>query len=197
MTTMDTSIRRLAAWLAAVALAPLLIAGAAQAKSLTWTDGSGDMWRLSEDLDEWTPAPEQSNGDVTKVRVAHRAHAVLVRQVFVVLARTGTQHDLVGRIRTNTGLTRQFEIQAEKGFWDGELMLTTVSGRHVRCDATHTLDYFTDSATLRVPRSCLDDPRWIQVKLANAHFGKEVWADNGQGPGHAFLRTWSDKIRQG
>lgn len=191
-------LRRSLALVSATLLSPLLAVHAADAESSTWADGAGDMWKVDEDDgDEWRPAPGHRNGDVIKVKVAHRSRAVLIRQSFVELGRSGRRHVLVGRIRTDSGLTRTFDITANRKDWDGEMIFAKRNGRRDRCGATHTLDYFADSATIRVPRRCLNGPEWVQVKLANAHFGREIWADNAQGPGQAFFRTWSDEVPRG
>ncbi len=195
---MKTWVRRSLALLGATLMSPLLVVPAAHADALTWEDGTGDMWRSNdEDGDAWTPAPGHRNGDVIKVKVAHRSRAILIRQSFVDLRRSGSHHLLVGRIRTDSGLRRAFDVRADRRDWDGELDFRRGNGRRDRCGATHTLDYFADSATVRIPRRCLDGPKWVQVKLANAHFGREVWADNPHGPGQAFFRTWSDEVRRG
>lgn len=165
----------------------------ATADSLSWTDGSGDMWK-TYDLEEWEPAPLHKNGDVTDVTVRHGQWAVRIEEQFVRLDAGGGGLTFVGRIQTSAGWTRRFEVVAERGAWSGESFLSRRNGDFAQCRITHGIHYEDDALDVRVPRSCLGGPDWVQVTVADSHAGKAYFADDGNGFGRDFLTTWSPKI---
>jgi hypothetical protein len=164
---------------AACALA-LTVAGAtsAQAASQTFVDGPGDVWVGR------TQATNHDHGDILRTTFTHTRGQVIVRTAFAELNRDG-QILVFTRLRTNTGNVRDLSLTASAraaGRWRGQALLTTTRGVPVECPrrVTHTIDYATNVAVVRVPRICLDNPRTVQARFGVATWNRirRVFTDN-------------------
>lgn len=156
---------RAAALLCAAAL-PLMPV-AAQAKTYSHVDPAGDMLAFSETSpDAGTPAPDQANADVVASVVKHRARSVLMQMTYRDLV--ASQDDIVGHyfaIKTPT-MKREVVIFTGSIFGNtGKAQLTKPNGKKVSCRVKHTIDYTQHTATVRVPRKCLGNPRWVKVGM--------------------------------
>lgn len=145
----------------------------ASAERMTWTDQRQDVWydggRGPEDAHI---SPHIANGDIARVSVRHRRHAVVVRMAFYDLRAgrdTETGADVAPAVvfRTNEGLLRQLRV-----FWYGRgtkfvQFVNWVPFEDVACNITATRDLVRDTMYLRVPRRCLSRPRWIQASVGS------------------------------
>ncbi len=147
----------------ALALVPL---GAAHAGEYVDTDQRGDVHEFSE-ADDLVPAPAVVNGDVVRSRVAHTSRSVALRVKFRELTRSGQfRFDFI-RLVTNEGVRRDVHVQAGgQSSWQGKHEMSKSTGEPVRCRAlSHFIDYDTNVVFIRVPRRCLQNPRWVKVGM--------------------------------
>jgi hypothetical protein len=191
--------RRLATAAACALVLLLSSAATAHADARTLIDGAGDVWWHT---DENTRAPEHRRGDILRVTVGHTAQRVAIRTKFARLDRKGPRLVIASRLRTNSGLIRWVRLFAGPGrsTWAGNTQLYRRDNTTpVSCAVTHQVDYSDDVAVIRIPRSCLDDPRWVQAALGVATLNRSgYFADNpfNHGP-TVFLPDYTRRIRRG
>jgi len=151
---------------AACALALTLAAPAtAQAATRTFVDGPGDVWVNSQQ------APDRDQGDILRTTFTHSQGQVIVRTAFAELNREG-RILVFTKLRTNTGQVVDLSLVAGPNRWGGRTDLSTPRGVTVKCPRpiSHSIDYAANVAVVRVPRTCLDNPRTVQ-----ARFGVATW----------------------
>jgi hypothetical protein len=167
--------------LTAAAVAVLVLAPtAAHAESKVHRDPAGDVasFNLSDsnpDSEDFTPtpAPTQSDGDITSIRVTHLARTVRVSLAFHELNRSGLGKFFEYRVRSNKGV-RDLEVSAFSGSWAGDHSLTDNDGDNVRCKGIrHRIDYVRNTALVVIPRSCLGDPRWVRVAAVSGSVAED------------------------
>jgi len=169
-TTRTTRTVRAAA--VATAAAGLLLApvGAANAKTLRHQDARAEVTRITYDdtSDSAAPAPHKFDGDITSARFAHYSGVSAVIH-FKELKRVGDERSAYLKITTNEGLHRDVFLSARSGHWAGTTEMDKPNGDRVKCKGmTHKIDYKTNIMTIRVPRSCLSNPRWVKLGFAFA-----------------------------
>lgn len=183
-----------------VLLAALLApGGAASAQSLSWTDGRDDIWKMGRADPTFLPAPGETNADIRHVSIRHGAHAVVIRVSLTDLRRTGNDVVVGGTVRTDEGLVRHFQW-AWRPTWSGyRLHWANRDGRTVMCDLTHAMSFADNTTYLRIPRSCLNRPRWVRVHLEGATYVgaidtvyyDDAHSDQATGiPTHYTRRLW-------
>lgn len=180
----------------------------AHAARYAYDDATGDVSAetCTFELDGEEPAeectegtdPQAANGDITRVVIRHAPRKVVIRTHYRELTRAGSLW--VGGIRTNEGVRREV-------IWDGDsgrMLVFARDGRRVRCGAERTVDAAAEVIEIRVPRSCLSRPRWVEVGVGHVHFditddetGFMVGADDGQSPVVRDSLTWSPRVRRG
>lgn len=142
--------------------------------TLEWTDGKGDMWAAKfSDADvvdgfvAGEPRPRATNGDIRHVSVALDVENLVIKVQYqdLDLDHGDTAWPLRAWVDTNVGLVSQVEL-----VWDGTApepkpwVDVTVEGGGVDdCRASSVVDSEGNTATVRVPRSCLGVPRWVRV----------------------------------
>ena len=155
-------------------------AGDGQVTAIAFTDDRRDTWRTEyRPRVGWTDPVKSAthrNGDVTRAQVAHRRYAVTVRIEFETLRRKG-RHNFWFEYATD----RYYEgggsegygqalLSARHGNWDGQLTVRDYLRDETICRgrATHRIDFAADVVTMRVPRACLDGPRYLRLSVGNA-----------------------------
>ena len=186
-----------------VSAAPL--AYAEPVSRVTIIDARGDMWRMPQDGPPLVAAPRQRRGDIRRTTIRHGVHAFNVRTQFSELARRLQYQGFVIRVRTNAGVRRYITIAAGKfgprTFWRGFVSVERPNGPDVDCAAAHRINYTTNVIRLRVPRSCLNDPQWVQANVISlGEFGRpaaqsRAFFDNAHGPNRR-LNDWSRRLHR-
>lgn len=199
-------------------LKPVLLAGtvlaavvapaaAASAQSLTIEDGSADVWEQvwdeTDDTVTWVGAGSQQNVDITKTVVNHKATKLVVRVKYAELKAKKVRFASVDLMRFDDGPKLLIAVDTNS-VWRGKAYLLEVgSGDEVPCSGLdHTIDYEADTVVTTIPRSCLGDPKWVEVSsfgggyFADAEGVDHNFLDNGQKAGHSW-GGWSERIRQG
>jgi hypothetical protein len=151
--------------------ASLLSTGTAHAAEEVIRDARGDVVAYDSVTGREWVAPSSANGDILRTRIVHNQHAVLVRVNFRALNRRGDFRSDQLRILTNDSLRREVHLVAGPGFWRGTAWMARPNGREVRCDITHSIDYANNVVRIRIPRSCLGNPRWVRVGVGS------FWSD--------------------
>jgi len=170
--------------LASVAVCALALtvlgAATAQAASRTFVDGPGDVWTTVEGSGS-TRAPDRDQGDILRTTFTHAQHQVIVRTAFAELNREGRRILVYTRLRTDTGQVRELQLIANPNRWRGRTLFTTPRGR-AECPGrvSHSIDYAANVAVIRVPRTCLDNPRAVQARFGVATWNtpRRIFTDN-------------------
>jgi hypothetical protein len=170
------------------------------AGSMSRTDPSGDIW----DFDMKDGGPPQRlprdwrDGDVRRVWIRHGKAAMTLRVSFLDLDRGGgsmNQLLLKVALRTNEGVRRNLELGWEDLPAGSERL--SMSDQHsmaVPCRTAGSIDWITNKADVRVPRSCLSEPLWVQVAVrAEAVFNNySLHWDDGLAAGPPVARDYVD-----
>jgi hypothetical protein len=195
-------LRRTALTLALAAGLALGTAGAASAQSLTINDARGDVKAFDMDTDEPTATTGTVNGDALRTVLRHADRQVFVRVKFADLRRTGDGRADFVRVVTNEGVRRDIWVSAGPGMWRGQAQMTRPNGRSVACKVAHRIDYDTNVTTVSFPRSCVSDPRWVQLGVGSTWVNQtanEYYADDALLSGRINPETLrlSPRIRRG
>ena len=149
--------RPLVALLAALVL---LVPTAAHAEKVVTEDPAGDVVTIvGDDLDQATPAPEQTGADVVRTVVAHGDNRVAVTVHF-----RGLRHDpfhfTAIRVRTPRST---YDVLVER--LGGTPITSLYRGEHeVECrNLKGRVDLRTDTVGVTLPATCLGSPRWVRM----------------------------------
>ncbi|CUR56441.1 exported hypothetical protein [metagenome] len=190
----------LVALLAAVVL---LVPTAAHAEKVVTHDAVGDVVTIvGDDLDQATPAPEQTGADVVRTVVAHGDNRVAITVHFRGLRRDPF-HFTVVRVRTPRST---YDLLVER--LGGKPITSLLSGEHdVDCRALKGhVDLRTDSVGVTLPATCLDSPRWVRVGVGAVAIESDpmdeehvvVGADDAHRAGQVRDDlAWGPKVRRG
>jgi hypothetical protein len=159
----------------------LLGSATAQAATRSFVDGPGDVWTLGENPN--TRMPNREQGDILRTTFTHTQRAVVVRTKFAELNRKGRRIFVFTRLRTNTGLVRDVSLDAgprpRTNRWRGTTTLDRRDDTVVDCATAHRIDYAANLAVLRIPRTCLANPRTVQARFGVATTtAQHTFADN-------------------
>jgi hypothetical protein len=186
---------RAAVALAAVAAAPFLGIGAAQAQHITVTDSTGDVRSFGDP----SPDPTITNGDFEWVRYNHRLHRVVVHAKYVDLARPATSNSglyFASRMRTNEQIYRVTATFADGSMPAGETVVAS-RRRVVRCDTNHEIDYALNTIHVSIPRSCLSGPRWVRFTSVHLTFDRQDETYDHPHDDGAEPSAWTSKVYRG
>jgi hypothetical protein len=196
-------LRRLAVTVACALALTLALPVAAHAGARTYRDGTGDVWALDTPEDgRHTRAAERRHGDIVRTAFLHQQRQVVIRTRFAELGRHAGRYVVAIRLRTDAHLVRWVRLHAGPGesTWRGRTQTyQRDNGTPVDCATTHRVDYTGNTVVVRVPRTCLGEPRWVQGTMGMATFSRGgVFADNPVDDGPtAHLRGYSPRIRRG
>jgi len=174
----------------------LTLVGTAHAAEVVVHDGRGDVSRILSHSDESRPVPGRRFPDVTRARFSHAAQHVVARMSFVELNPTG---DIFGGIETRTPRGRRtFTVMSVRGSREGFLF----PDNQRPCAVGVHFDYAQNYLRVRIPRRCLGDPRWVQLRAGASVLqadGDELTDDAGAA--RWSLRRppvpWSQRLRRG
>ena len=159
-------LRRLAILSACAIVLALFSPSAAHAESRRLVHDRGDVWALEPDGQN-TQVPERQQNDILRTVFARHDRSVVVRTKFAELDRVGEIWLMAIKLRSNTGLVRRAALWASPdpytNRWRGDVIRG--DGAPMPC-ANHRIDYAANVAEIRIPRSCLGGPRWVQASAA-------------------------------
>lgn len=187
-------LRRRLVPLVAVTVLALGMPAAAQAATLNLVDERGDVHRINAD-DTVQAVPREARADILRTTIQHTDRALIVSTKLRQLPHEAAVGMLM-RVRTNDGTYREFSLEANRRIgWRGQTIMTRRDGVAAQCATSHRMNYTSDVMTLRIPRSCLNDPRWIQTSVMSVFAGRQLLVDNPhtQRPNV----PWSPRIRRG
>ena len=143
------------------------VTGAATPSRVVLRDGVGDVWRVNVRTSEWTLVGDVPPADVRRAVASHRTYALVIRTRFDNLRRVGTQRYLTG-VATPHG---EFfvEVVSRRSIRSGQhTLFDGPPGDPLICaNLGHRIDYAADLMSVRIPRSCLDSPKWVRVNIGN------------------------------
>jgi hypothetical protein len=161
---MSTSFRRAALLAAAVLTSVALTPVASYAESWSAADPSADMVQV-DDAGTATPAPGESDSDITGTSAKLGYHWLRVRTTFADLSVSDS--DSVNpqwRVATPDGhkyVVNAFVSSVEPA---GEWQIGHEAGNGVRCPRmTHSVNFTAHTMTAWIPAKCLGNPRYVKV----------------------------------
>jgi hypothetical protein len=182
----------------------VLLPVAASAASLSIDDATGDTFLAkydeSTDTSTYEPSGSQVNVDLDEVVVRHTARKVTATARYADLKRNDKQFMYLLRLRTDEGLKRDVTVDTLFSGWNGAVDLTKPNGDPVKCRGLDlAIDYAADTLTVKVPRSCLSNPRYVEAFTVAAGFSEagDQYIDHGHMSGMKEKVVWSDRIRKG
>lgn len=170
----------------------------AQAAVVDIIDARGDVHRLDVDGDQFVLTEGEQRADILRTRIQHAGRALVVSTKLARLAREGREVGMTMRVRTNEGIYRVVDLTASRRIgWGGRAMMASRRAM-VECRVGHNINYATDAMKVRIPRSCLGNPRWVQATLVTVFFGgRKLLADNPHNNTMRINRVWTERIRRG
>jgi hypothetical protein len=168
---------------------------AAQGAVVNIVDARGDVRRMDAN-GHWVKADGEQRADILRTRIQHTDHALLVRTKLDRLAREGRRVAMAMRIRTNDGTGRIVQLEAGRRIgWRGQTMIDNRRGSAVQCRTSHAIDYANDVMMVRIPSSCLGNPRWVQATLVTVFLGGRTFlADNPHNTTMRIGGVWTRRI---
>ncbi|KRF16174.1 hypothetical protein ASH02_06150 [Nocardioides sp. Soil796] len=143
----------------------------AHAEKVVHRDARGDVIRVDysdeSGKDTQTPTPNTTAGDITATVVDHRRDNVFVTVRYVDLRpRDEMQGHFISLI-TNERIRRDITVFVfASSSLQGDVEMTTGASKVVKCSGLRTaIDYRANTLRLRVPRSCLSNPRWVRAGI--------------------------------
>lgn len=199
---MGTLLRMLSILGLAVALL-LGSAGLASADSWSHTDATGDVLDLAladHDVTGTSAVPDRAEGDIHTVAVKHARSQVRIRTLMRALP-VGRGWVTVGHIVTPRA---RYEVRGVFLSEGGRaLVLVRKPGRKetaTRCAGLRgVFDRSSGLVGMRVPRSCLGNPRWVRVNVSVYDWNGDAstYADDGMDPVGWEQQVLSPKLRRG
>lgn len=128
-------------------------------------DGPGDVWRFFPKTEKSVRVDPFPLADETRMVIAHRSSALVVRWWLVDIKRVGTQ------LYWLELKTRDHHYQAvltdKPGHRQGQRYFQGDDGSKSCAGFTRTIDYAKDTVVMRIPRTCLGTPKWVRVGIYN------------------------------
>lgn len=176
----------------------------AHAAALRIQDARGDMFRddAARPGGELRPAPRQRRGDIRATTIRHNHRRVVVRVKLAALRRRGDGSALSMRLRTDERRWRAVRLTVGRGQengWRGTVYVARRNGRPVDCPTAHDVSYPRNVMVVRIPRSCLGAPRWVQATVISMYASRGAttfFYDNAHHD-RANFATWSGRVRRG
>ncbi len=175
-----------AALLAGTAPASLAGANARKTSKIVWRDGDADVWKGA-------PADEVKIGkfppaDIRRAVVIHEHDYLVVAMRFTDLRKVG-YHEHGFNLRTPRYHYRA-RVLSEPDSRKGRRYFQGDDGRG-RCPGfDRKLDYGSNVVWMRVPRSCLKNPKWVRIGIRNEFRRKDP-----QGTPYFDKTSWGESKR--
>jgi len=188
------TVRRVITATAAAALLSPLAAGPAAARTTGLSDPRGDSWTTNAQY-EWERVDGPSQADLTRVTIAHNRRAVVVRARYAHLDRKGFTFQLGMGIRANTQRGSSYAVvMRDRRKWRGTSGISDGRGPERDCGVTHRIDYRRDLVRLRIPRACLDNPRWVRLQVGTSWGTRKTTITDNPHNRRASSRAWTHRI---
>ena len=167
---------------------------AAQAQELTRSDRTNDVWVSSGA--GFTRAPGSKHADVTWVQLRHGARRVVLTAKLAELTKQGAEVGLLAQFRTSTGLLRDAMLFGQVGIRSGYVEFSNRTGKPLACDISHKIDYAANTMMMSVPRSCLNNPSYVEFRSQSSWVTstyEQVYVDNPHNAKAEFT-GWSNHV---
>jgi hypothetical protein len=159
---------------------PPAAAGSRNPSRAVLQDGAGDVWasRPGPGPLTFVPAPGKGrSADFTRVLIRHRHRALGIQMKFVDLQPRGEQTVVIG---LETPFLYTVMVRASRGRDGAHGLFNPVT--EIDCPGfTHEINYSADRISVRIPRSCIEEPEWVTVQLRSrltGHSAAPPYNDN-------------------
>ena len=180
--------------LVAASITATLLPTAAHADKYVRTDAPNDVVAFTGSTD--TAAHDQTNGDILRSTIRHRARKVVLTMRFSDL--NGSGYTVYAYAIRTSKTTRNVSLVTFPGHHSGKVLMTTSRGKTVHCRISRSIDYTANTATVGVPRSCLGRPRWVKVGMAMVTSPTDKFetgfADDSGTNGDFSRPAWSPRV---
>ena len=182
----------------------VLLPAAASAATVTIDDATDDVYVAkydeATDTSTYEPVGTQVNVDLDAVTVKHSARKVVATAQYVDLKRSTNRYMYLLRLRTDEGVKRDVTVDTLMSGWDGAVTFGKPNGSEVKCRGLgFAIDYAANTVSVKIPRRCLSNPRYVEAFTAGAGFtrGGDQYIDHGHISGMKEKVIWSERIRKG
>jgi hypothetical protein len=176
---------------------------------LSVSDPRGDV--RQQGADDETPmklAPHRRDGDVVNVRLVHATDRIYIHLDLIELNETRREGTsgykgstgvyyvflLLNRADGGNPRTHGWSLRTGAGHRSGETKLWQGDiGPRIPCEGlVGQFDYERDEVRISIPRTCLDDPEWVQASLRfetyryspRYTYAEDYWPELGPPPGY-------------
>lgn len=167
------------------------------------TDQAGDVW-LEEGIEgeeQLSEAGSVVNTDIIRTGVRHTDRSVNVTTKFVKLKKKVSE-EIELRIYLRTNLSHVYGVLVHVNTWDDysyyELFRFGEAG-FIRCDLSGSTQFDTEVLKVRVPRSCIGNPKWVRYQSRATSYVEDVgmYSDSAMGLGSGEPKAWSKRLYRG
>lgn len=199
-------VRRIAS--SVVLLLAILLASSttsAQAQRVTIDDDKGDVWSFAGTPGDYNHEGSIKNADLDQTLVRHGDRDVVVQAHYVELKKkVATAMDFWFYVRTDQRETFEVRVQMwGRDGWSRVYMVDAWTWEEIECDdLRRRVRFGADTVRVRVPRSCIGDPRWIKVQSkAEASYDDYGYMDTAgvSGPKNRYAsrKPWTRRLVAG
>lgn len=167
------------------------------------TDETSDVWSFVSP-GHFTNEGSVKNADLERTWVRHQKRYVVVKALYVDLKKkASTSFDFHAYLDTRQRLYAVTVQVDGRGRWSGVHLVRYATLTEVDCDGlTHRVRFRVDTVRVRIPRACLDNPRWIRFQGRAASSKNDAgFVDDAIVPrpkGHlATRKPWTRRLYRG
>jgi hypothetical protein len=177
----------------------------AHAQRVTVDDDKGDVWSFAGTPGDYTHDGSIKNADLDELQMRHRDRDLVVRAHYVELKKkVSTAMNFWFYVRTDQRET--FEVRLQ--IWGRDGSSSAHIGDYwtteqIDCAALRNrIRFGANTVRVRVPRSCIGDPRWIKVQSkAEAWYDDDSYMDtagvSGPKDRYASRKPWTRRLVAG
>jgi hypothetical protein len=185
---------------ALLAIAVLALSAPAEAQRADVRDRARDVWGVFYSDDATVPMGTVPNADLTRLVVRHGQSAVTAKATYTELAQgVSTRMWLDLDLRTDQGARYVVEVYAYDQLETAGVLITVPDVGEVACpDAVGAVDLEHDQLSVRVPRTCLASPTWVEFRgrvVSSVYKGGAYWDDAFTA--RAQNHRWSQQLAAG
>ena len=182
---------------ALLGLAVLASAAPADAQRPDVRDGSGDVWGRFYSGGGTVPMGSVPNADLTRLVVRHSQTEITAKATYTDLAQgVSTRMWLNLYLRTDQDQRYLVEVSSYDQLEQADVAITMPDGSVIACpEAVGAVDLKREQLSVRVPRTCLASPAWLQFRGQAVSFvykGGSYW--DAAFTAKAQNRRWSDRL---
>jgi hypothetical protein len=178
-------------------LASQLWPAPAHAEAVSLLDASADM-SIGDGNGGYVVDPDHANGDIVSATARHTRRSVIVTAGFDALVQEESYVVFHVRVLSDSGdewLARSWLYTTGPSY---DLRDWADFDNPVECPGlTNSWDTEADTIRVKVPRSCIDGPRWVRVSVTSGHVtAEQTWFDNAKGSTYSQDPIYTKRLRR-